>query len=528
MDAASTDSLREQPVARPSSHTSAQSTPSVMQPEQRRESDVALPPWQPDSEVTQCPVCGSQFTLFYRKHHCRRCGRVVCSACSPHRITIPHQFIVRPASEADAPIPGLTRNDTNSSSTSRNPALGGGQEVRVCNPCVPDPNFSPPPQYSQRRRSEIPFDAQAMLNYAPNRFPHIRHPVVEPPYRRRDNFDPDAQPLSRRDSRPAPDLFNAAQMPRFPVEPPFRRQDNFDPDAQPLSRRDSRPAPDLFNAAQMPRFPVDRHHPFPAPAPPPRHNHHHNIPSSSTSSRHPNEHPSSSYPEPTLREALRQTEPHRSWFNDAPTPEPHSRPIHGFYDSSEGVSNTMRFIDRRTMRQQPRPASAPVNEEDMCPACGKELPPLGPNGESEAREEHIRACIDACFTSPTAIALPRTSTSQSLPNRSPTRSTPSTRATSPAEISHSPAPGPTEVAESSTARHRFSLSRPSMFEYTASEKDCLDGDGKPAECIICFEEFEQGDRMGRLVCWCRFHRTCIRDWWERKGPGACPTHQLGV
>lgn len=30
-----------------------------------------LPPWQPDSEVSHCPVCGSQFTFFYRKHHCR-------------------------------------------------------------------------------------------------------------------------------------------------------------------------------------------------------------------------------------------------------------------------------------------------------------------------------------------------------------------------------------------------------------------------------------------------------------------------
>ncbi|KAI5286421.1 hypothetical protein KEM55_000309, partial [Ascosphaera atra] len=26
-----------------------------------------------------------------------------------------------------------------------NPALGGGEEVRLCNPCVPDPNFEPPP-----------------------------------------------------------------------------------------------------------------------------------------------------------------------------------------------------------------------------------------------------------------------------------------------------------------------------------------------------------------------------------------------
>lgn len=38
--------------------------------------------------------------------------------------------------------------DENSSQDYRpNPALGGGEEVRVCNPCVPDPNYHPPPQY---------------------------------------------------------------------------------------------------------------------------------------------------------------------------------------------------------------------------------------------------------------------------------------------------------------------------------------------------------------------------------------------
>jgi hypothetical protein len=37
----------------------------------RRDSDIVLPPWQPDSEVSYCPVCGREFTFWYRKHHCR-------------------------------------------------------------------------------------------------------------------------------------------------------------------------------------------------------------------------------------------------------------------------------------------------------------------------------------------------------------------------------------------------------------------------------------------------------------------------
>jgi hypothetical protein len=61
--------------------------------------------------------------------------------------------------------------------------------------------------------------------------------------------------------------------------------------------------------------------------------------------------------------------------------------------------------------------------------------------------------------------------------------------------------------------------RTGMFPYKATEKDCVDD----AECTICLEEFEVGDDMARLECLCRFHRKCIRNWWENK-PGRCPVH----
>lgn len=42
--------------------------------------------WVADADVNQCPCCQTiQFSMFDRRHHCRRCGRVVCGACSPHR-----------------------------------------------------------------------------------------------------------------------------------------------------------------------------------------------------------------------------------------------------------------------------------------------------------------------------------------------------------------------------------------------------------------------------------------------------------
>jgi hypothetical protein len=124
--------------------------------------DYRLPRWQPDSEVSQCPICGTTFSFWHRKHHCRKCGRVVCASCSPHRITIPRQFIVRSPdaqrtlSTIIHPSPSARQvinlvddeEEEENPSYGLNPALGGGEEVRLCNPCVPDPNPEPPRRYS--------------------------------------------------------------------------------------------------------------------------------------------------------------------------------------------------------------------------------------------------------------------------------------------------------------------------------------------------------------------------------------------
>lgn len=125
--------------------------------------EVMLPKWQPDSEVSECPICSRQFTFWFRKHHCRKCGRVVCANCSPHRITIPRQFIVHPPEsthrestigQSNSLVIDLTGEDGSSARPEiqpswgnaqrmSNPSLGGGEEVRLCNPCVPDPQPSP-------------------------------------------------------------------------------------------------------------------------------------------------------------------------------------------------------------------------------------------------------------------------------------------------------------------------------------------------------------------------------------------------
>jgi len=37
--------------------------------------------WEPDKERDSCGQCHKPFTLFRRRHHCRSCGLLICSAC---------------------------------------------------------------------------------------------------------------------------------------------------------------------------------------------------------------------------------------------------------------------------------------------------------------------------------------------------------------------------------------------------------------------------------------------------------------
>ncbi|KAH8087968.1 FYVE zinc finger-domain-containing protein [Filobasidium floriforme] len=47
--------------------------------EKKREVERGLVVWEEDGEVRRCRICQSIFSLTNRKHHCRLCGRIVCS-----------------------------------------------------------------------------------------------------------------------------------------------------------------------------------------------------------------------------------------------------------------------------------------------------------------------------------------------------------------------------------------------------------------------------------------------------------------
>jgi hypothetical protein len=48
------------------------------------------PIWIPDILSSKCMVCGVPLTFFRRHHHCRNCGKIMCSRCLPGRVILRH------------------------------------------------------------------------------------------------------------------------------------------------------------------------------------------------------------------------------------------------------------------------------------------------------------------------------------------------------------------------------------------------------------------------------------------------------
>ncbi|XP_061085140.1 FYVE, RhoGEF and PH domain-containing protein 6-like [Conger conger] len=66
------------------------------------------PIWIPDLRATMCMICTCEFTLTWRRHHCRACGKVVCQACSTHKHYLEY-LKNQPARVCDHCFPKLQR-----------------------------------------------------------------------------------------------------------------------------------------------------------------------------------------------------------------------------------------------------------------------------------------------------------------------------------------------------------------------------------------------------------------------------------
>ncbi|KAI8989355.1 FYVE zinc finger-domain-containing protein [Pilobolus umbonatus] len=51
--------------------------------------------WESDNLVSDCRRCSRSFNFLVRRHHCRRCGQVICDKCSSHRLRLPMEEIIQ-------------------------------------------------------------------------------------------------------------------------------------------------------------------------------------------------------------------------------------------------------------------------------------------------------------------------------------------------------------------------------------------------------------------------------------------------
>nr|XP_046234670.1 FYVE, RhoGEF and PH domain-containing protein 6 [Scatophagus argus] len=82
------------------------------------------PIWIPDLRATMCMICTCEFTLTWRRHHCRACGKVVCQACSANKYYLEY-LKNQPARVCDHCFAKLQENSDRCASTSISPIKSG-------------------------------------------------------------------------------------------------------------------------------------------------------------------------------------------------------------------------------------------------------------------------------------------------------------------------------------------------------------------------------------------------------------------
>ncbi|KAF9154387.1 hypothetical protein BG015_001075, partial [Linnemannia schmuckeri] len=126
MQASNQGSFQERPASR--SRLSLPPQQSQYHPAQH---PVLEAKWESDHKAIDCKECHRKFSLWLRRHHCRRCGYVVCDRCSSHRATLHPSMVVYDPSSSEAYI--------NHQALSRRGTL---QSYRVCDSCYTTLNSS--------------------------------------------------------------------------------------------------------------------------------------------------------------------------------------------------------------------------------------------------------------------------------------------------------------------------------------------------------------------------------------------------
>ncbi|KAK9463362.1 uncharacterized protein V1516DRAFT_697895 [Lipomyces oligophaga] len=461
--------------------------------------EVVIPPWQHDNEVSHCPYCHRAFGLFFRRHHCRICGRVVCGSCSNNFIPFPPGTYVLSPYQREPEHPGTL--------------------LRVCDDCIREPDT---------RAASLAYSSSTQLSETYSSFPHTPD---------RGQFETLlAYGRSQRSSSPNGGLFSKGALMQVP------RHIGEDVSGYPGSSSSSAPSSPMVinnNVSSRRRttggaaathlrqsMSLDSRATSNSSAEP--------VTISGTSSSTGNAGGSASAsstattietvattaPSATnrLTSAFRFVGGWRSSSSSLPSSSDTNTGHGGRHDEGLGVSlgatktctvestipesgrrssgtgsatqhrSGFRLVSRRDNDDSGAPRGGAgrgeggragavgstsrileVEEEDdeqLCPICGIRLKKM--KSEQE-REQHINDCL--------------------------------TKATF------------SGAAEQQHRRNRMVVYR-------------LDGSQVGKECVICFEDFKAGDVVARLECLCVYHRKCIKAWFEKKGVGECPIHAV--
>ncbi|KAG1051577.1 hypothetical protein G6F43_006226 [Rhizopus delemar] len=128
--------------------------------------------WELDRHASECRRCFRRFTFLFRRHHCRRCGQIICDKCSLHRIRLPVEELIEDPIISSSQYPFL--------------AL---QSQRVCDACFHEP-ILPRTQSNLSLMIDCPVCGTSFLNMQKeHQESHLQHcldvgspPVQSPRY----------------------------------------------------------------------------------------------------------------------------------------------------------------------------------------------------------------------------------------------------------------------------------------------------------------------------------------------------------
>lgn len=441
--------------------------------------------WQDDDDADACPICHTSFNFFFRRHHCRWCGIVVCSTCSAYRMTIPQSLALRPDSAprvgANSGALPSSQND-NDDDNNNNDEL---EDVRVCVVCASasasSSLASPPPHFHSssrpsRRRATAPssvrsgfYRSSSNHSSASHTHNHTRSVDTRSFTSGRSFFDPSSY---------------SHRIPFLCMSYGPATNTAATPSARP-TRRESLSA----GGAATSWIPnIGRYHPHTA--------------SAAAAVANPDPSAANQHQQHQQQHQQQQPRPRRIAEEDiCPVCARQLPPKADDGDESAREAHISACIEECLHSSSTRPAQTQSTPPP---------PPPSSDNHTGSPQEQSSGSGRSQYHGTTTVRSDSSAQSQPQSNSNNNTTQPSLP--------------------------RTQLGYLVVSEYPATHRDCLTSEGVPFECDICMEEFEQAQPMVLLNCLCRFHKHCLTDWFDqsrhlarpggpREGqrPG-CPTH----